>query len=98
MSNTNQVVNADELFPEPIDTVSLSQVEVGDIVTIPGTPAHRCRVRMVRSAAPGVIWLYLTEPTTGERLRGHIALPFDRSVLRHHATTASATDQVPDDG
>ncbi|MER6971921.1 hypothetical protein ABT304_12735 [Nocardioides sp. NPDC000445] len=76
--------------------VSASRIEIGDVITIPGTPMRRCRVRLIRSAAPGVVWLYLTD-STGERLRRHVALPLDQSVLRHH-TAPSDPEQIPEDG
>ena len=90
-------LNADEVSTEPTDTVSVTRVGIGDIVSIPGTPVDRCRVRMVRSPVPGVIWLYLADPSTDWPLRGHVALPLDRNVLRHHATASTDSDQVPED-
>ncbi|MGY0387382.1 hypothetical protein ACWZJV_10455 [Nocardioides sp. WG-D5] len=76
--------------------VSAGRIEIGDVITIPGTPMRRCRVRLIRSAVPGVVWLYLTD-STGKRIRRHVALPLDQSILRHH-TTPFDPDQIPEDG
>lgn len=95
-STTADTVGAGEMIEGPNDAVSIGRVQVGDILTIPGTSVHRCRVRMVRSAVPGVVWLYLAASTTGERLRGHVALPLNHSVLRHR-TTAADSGRFPDD-
>lgn len=78
--------------------VRVSRIEVGDVITIPGTPMRRCRVRLIRSAVAGVAWLYLTDLATGERIRRHVALPLDQLILRHHATQVVDLDQTPEDG
>lgn len=88
---------SDEISPDPSDPTAVAKVEVGDIVTIPGTSMQRCRVRMVRSPVPGVIWLYLADALTDWPLRGHVALTLDRTVVRHHAAVVDP-DQIPEDG
>lgn len=90
-------MNGREIVDDPTEAVSIGRVEAGDIITIPGTSVHRCRVQMVRSAVPGVLWLYLADSITGKRLRGHVAMPLNRSVMRHHATRTSDSKRVPDD-
>ena len=90
-------MNGHEIIENSTVAVSVGSIAVGDVVTIPGTSVHQCRVQIVRSAVPGVVWLYLTDPTTGHRIRGHVALPINRSVLRHSTTPAAESDQTPDD-
>lgn len=82
---------------DPADMVGVSRVQVGDIVTIPGTSLDRCRIRLVRSPVPGVIWLYLADSNTDWPLRGHVALPLNRSVLRHGVTAPVDPDVAPED-
>lgn len=79
-------------------SVNVGRVEVGDVVTIPGTSMHRCRVRLIRSAVPGAVWLYLADSITDWPLRGHVALTLDRTVLRHHKSPVVDPDQIPEDG
>lgn len=75
------------------EPVSVVRVEVGDLVTIPGTSMRRCRVRLIRSSIPGVVGLYLTDSTTGHRLRRHIVLPLNQRVLRHRTAPEVDHDQ-----
>lgn len=89
-------MSPDEIAPDSADPTGVAEVDVGDIVTIPGTSMQRCRVRMVRSPVPGVIWLYLADAVTDWPLRGHVALRLDRTVLRHHAAAVDP-DQIPED-
>lgn len=90
-------MTSDAMSSDPADATGVAKVEVGDIVTIPGTSMQHCRVRMVRSPVPGVIWLYLADAVTDWPLRGHVALTLDRTVLRHHAAAVDP-DQIPEDG
>lgn len=79
------------------ESVSVGRIEVGDVVSIPGTSIHRCRVRLLRSAVPGVVWLYLAD-ATGAKLPRHVALPVDHDILRHATTPAIDPAQLPEDG
>lgn len=65
-----------------VEIVSAGQLAVGDVVTIRNGP-RRCTVQVIRNLVPGVVWLYLIDPDTGERIRGHVALPISQEVLRH---------------
>lgn len=79
------------------ETIAASQVGVGDLVSLPGSSVHQSRVQMVRSAVPGVVWLYLIDSQTGERRRGHVALPVNQTLLRHRAGPATSLDWAPED-
>ncbi|GAA4081297.1 hypothetical protein ACFFOS_25050 [Nocardioides kongjuensis] len=70
-----------------VETVSIAQLEPGDVVTLPGVPG-RCRIQVARSAVPGVVWLYVADAVTGVRRRGHVALPLHQDVTRHGAAPA----------
>ena len=78
------------------ETVRAAEIVAGDEVTLPGSPLGRCRVSLVRSVEPGVVWLYLVDPTTGSRVRGHVALAVDKEVERH-GTAATATVALGDE-
>lgn len=90
--------SADQAMFDEAESVTAARIEVGDIIALPGTTAYRCRVQMVRSAVPGVVWLYLADSTTGERLRGHVALPLNQKVARHSTRVSGEPDRIPDDG
>lgn len=77
-----------------VETVTVAQLEPGDVVTLPGISA-RCRIQVARSAVPGVVWLYVVDAATGVRHRGHVALPLHQEVARHGA--APAPEPVPED-
>jgi hypothetical protein len=90
--------SADQAMFDEGESVTAARIEVGDIITLPGASAYRCRVQMVRSAVPGVVWLYLVDSTTGRRLRGHVAVPLNQKVARHSTRAPGEPDRIPDDG
>lgn len=75
--------------------ITADQVHVGDVVTIPGTSVAGCRVRAVRSAASDAVWLYFVD-AAGARLRGHLAVPLDKALIRH-STGSSSEPERPED-
>ncbi|GAA1549321.1 hypothetical protein GCM10009788_58950 [Nocardioides humi] len=72
-------------------SVTAAQLEPGDVVTIPGV-SGRCRIQIVRSAVPGVVWLYVVDASSGVRRRGHVALPLHQVVVRHTGAASPAVD------
>ena len=85
------------MVAEGTESIPAAWVDVGDVITLPGASVYRCLVQMVRSVVPGVVWLYLVDTKTGERLRGHVALPLNQTVLRHRAEASGASERATAD-